>query len=73
MRQILDVRCTKCNEITEVFGRRDDSFRCGACDSEAKRIISPVKCQLEGVSGHFPDAAARWEREHNAAGRKNRG
>jgi len=71
MRQILDVRCTSCNEITEVFGRRDDSFRCGACNQPAKRIISPVRCSLEGYSGDFPGAAMKWEREHTNAGKRN--
>ena len=70
MRQILDVRCDSCSHVEEVFGRREDSFRCGACGAPSKRIISPVKCQLEGVSGDFPGASFKWKREHNAAGRK---
>ena len=72
MRRLFDVRCTdsQCGAITEAFGRREDSFRCGACNSTAKRIISPVKCQLEGVSGDFPGASFKWKREHEAAGRK---
>ena len=70
MRQILDVRCGSCGHIDEVFGRRDDAFRCTVCSSESKRIISPVKCQLEGVSGDFPGASFKWKREHEAAGRK---
>lgn len=73
MRVIFDVVCTKCDNKDEVFGRRDDVFRCTVCSSESKRIISPVKCQLEGYSGSFPGAAMRWEREHINAGRKNRG
>ena len=70
MRRIYDVRCTDptCGKVTETFGRHDDLFRCGACDEPAMRIVSPVRSQLEGVSGDFPDAAARWEREHNQAG-----
>jgi predicted nucleic acid-binding Zn ribbon protein len=64
MRRIYDVRCTVCNSITEVFGREDDEFRCGACNSLAKRIVSPVKCSLDGTSGDFPGAAIRWERNH---------
>lgn len=70
MRRIYDVRCTSCSEISEVFGRATDEFRCGACDAPAKRIISPVKCHLEGVSGSFPGAAMKWEREHTKAGKR---
>ena len=72
MRRIYDVRCTKCNEITEVFGRENDSFRCGACDSPANRIVSPVKCKLDGISGDFPGAAIKWERDHRS-GNINKG
>ena len=66
MRRIYDVRCTdlSCNEITEVFGRAEDVFRCGACSAPANTIVSPVKCKLEGVSGDFPGAAFKWKRDH---------
>jgi hypothetical protein len=74
MRRIYDVRCVddNCKSITEVFGREDDDFRCGACDSPAKRIVSPVTCQLEGVTGHFPGAAFKWERRHSSANHKDK-
>lgn len=71
MRRIYDVRCTSCNEITEAFGRESDDFRCGACDSPAKRIVSPVRCKLEGTSGDFPGAAMKWAKQHERAARKD--
>lgn len=73
MRRIYDVRCSDpdCKEITEVFGRESNDFRCGACGSPAKRIVSPVRCHLEGVSGSFPGAAMKWERDHVRAARKD--
>lgn len=64
MRKILDARCVDCGHVQEEFGYLDDTFRCGSCGGEAKRIISPIKCQLEGVSGSFPGAAMKWERDH---------
>ena len=70
MRRLYDARCTSCEEITEVFGREDDEFRCGACNSPANRIVSPVKCHLEGVTGSFPGAAIKWERDHVRAANK---
>lgn len=72
MNKIFDARCTDCKEVTEVFGRNSDSFRCGACGAPANRIISPIRCQLDGSSGDFPGAAMKWEREHIEAGRKGR-
>lgn len=70
MRRIYDARCTSCNEVTEVFGRESDDFRCGACGSPAKRIVSPVTCQLEGTSGSFPGAAIKWARDHERRAQK---
>lgn len=64
MRKIIDVRCESCNAVHEEFGYLDDTYRCGTCGGEAKRIISPIKCKLEGVSGDFPGAAMKWERDH---------
>jgi len=64
MRKIIDVRCGSCNTVFEEFGYLDDTFRCGSCGGEAKRIISPIRCTLEGVSGDFPGAAMKWERQH---------
>jgi len=71
MRKIFDCRCSKCDNIDEVFGRFEDSFRCSQCGAESKRIISPIRCSLEGTSGDFPGAPMKWEREHIRAGRNN--
>lgn len=68
MRKIIDVRCRNCGEVHEEFGRLDDTFRCGSCGGEAKRIISPVKCSLEGTSGDFPGAAIKWARDRTKRG-----
>lgn len=64
MRRIYDVRCTACSEVTEAFGYADDTFRCGTCGSEAKRIISPVRSKLDGTSGDFPTASQKWADMH---------
>lgn len=71
MRVLYDVECTQCGNVDEVFGELGAAARCTVCSSESKRIISPVRCKLEGVTGHFPGAAMKWQREHERAGRKN--
>ena len=68
MRKIIDVRCRDCGEVHEEFGRLDDTFRCGSCGGEAKRIISPIKCALDGTSGDFPGAAIKWARDRTKRG-----
>lgn len=64
MRKIIDVRCHDCGSVHEEYGYLDDTYRCGECGGVATRIISPVRCKLEGVSGDFPGAAIKWARDH---------
>jgi hypothetical protein len=69
MRKIFDVRCPS-GHLTEVFGYLDDTFRCGECGQEAKRIISPIRVSLEGTSGDFPSAADKWAKRHEKAAKR---
>lgn len=64
MRKLIDVRCVTCNTVKEEYGYLDDTFRCGSCGGEAVRIISPIKCQLDGASGDFPGEAMKWAKRH---------
>ena len=64
MRKFLDVRCTECGEVHEEFGYLDDTYRCGTCGGDAKRIISPIRSMLDGASGDFPGEAMKWEKRH---------
>ena len=70
MRVIMDVRCTECGNVDEVLGRYDAEFDCSACGGTARKIISPVRCSLEGVSGDFPGAAMKWTRQHEQGAKK---
>ena len=69
MRKILDYRCERTQHVFERFVEDTPTLRCN-CGSNARRLISPVKCQLEGHSGAFPGRHLRWVREHEQAGRK---
>ena len=64
MRKFFDVRCQSCGSVHEEFGYFDDAFRCGECGGESKRIISPIRCQLDGASGDFPGEAMKWAKRH---------
>ncbi len=63
MRKIFDARCKSCDTVFETFDYLDATVRC-SCGGEAKRIISPVRCTLDGTSGDFPGAAIKWARDH---------
>ena len=64
--KLFDARCQVWGVVDDVFGFNGDPFRCAqeGCDGVAVRIISPVRCKLEGVSGDFPGAAMKWARDH---------
>jgi putative FmdB family regulatory protein len=67
---LLDFKCTVCTHRHEALVDSDVRVsECPECGAEAKRVISPVRCNLEGISGHFPDAAEKWKRQHEKAGR----
>jgi hypothetical protein len=68
MRKIIDVRCGDCGHVQEEFGYFDDAFRCGECGGVSERIISPVRCTLEGTSGDFPGAAMKWAKDRTKRG-----
>ena len=70
MRVILDVRCTECGNVDEVLGQHDAEFNCSVCGGTARKIISTVRCSLEGVSGDFPGAAMKWTRQHEQGAKK---
>lgn len=44
-------------------------IHCRTCGEPARRIISPVRCRLEGITGAFPGAADRWAKVHEEATR----
>jgi hypothetical protein len=47
--------------LADVDARTDECPQCGLV---ATRIISAVRCKLDPISGDFPGATMKWEREH---------
>lgn len=42
---------------------------CAVCGNLATRIVSAVRCDLEGITGDFPGAYAKWNNVHREASR----
>ena len=60
-RRIFEFQCNNCSNIFEQY--IDDSLKttkCPICGSEATRIISKPRIDLDGCSGDFPTAADTW-------------
>ena len=46
----------------------DETIRelaCRACGKHSTRIVSSVRCNLEGITGAFPGAYDAWERKRS--------
>ena len=65
-RRIFEFQCNNDHVFEQYI---DDSLKtttCPACDTEAKRIISKPRIDLEGCSGDFPTAADAWVRRRES-------
>lgn len=70
-KRIFDFKCEK-NHVTEQYVDSETrTISCSKCQGQAKRIISPVSCSLDPVSGEFPGATMKWARDHEKAANKN--
>jgi hypothetical protein len=56
--------------ITEKFiDETVKQVECSVCGEVANRIMSSVRCSLEGITGDFPGAYAKWNKVHREANR----
>lgn len=72
-RRMFDFTCDECGHTHERYAdveqRTDECPKCGAA---AKRVISPVRCKLDGTDPGFPDAYDKWARVHEQQARIER-
>lgn len=45
---------------------RLDVVQCLTCHKPAVRMLAAPRCQLEGITGHFPGAAMAWEKRRES-------
>ena len=63
MRLLFDFRCSD-NHVTEALVASDETeHTCGLCNKIATRIISPVRCSLDPISGDFVGATMKWAKQ----------
>ena len=66
-RRIFEFQCNNCSNVFEQY--IDDSLKttkCPICGSEATRIISKPRIDLDGCSGDFPTASDAWVRRRES-------
>lgn len=62
---LFEFHCNTCNQVEEKFV--ESSTRealCSSCGGTTHRIVSPVRCKLEGLTGAFPTASQQWVKKH---------
>ena len=64
MRKIFEFHCSSCDYSFEELTEYTKTFPCPRCSSNADKLISAPRIDLEGVSGSFPDAARKWDKKH---------
>ncbi len=67
MKVMRDFNCPNCGVFERFIDHVVEQVKCG-CGAIAPRQFSAPRSKLEGISGDFPDAHARWAkiREDNA-------
>jgi putative FmdB family regulatory protein len=64
MKKLFEFQCSKCKEIFEELTEYKQVSQCPSCGSDANKLISAPRAQLEGISGAFPGASWAWEKKH---------
>jgi len=69
---LFDFTCPSCGHTHERLVKSDcRTDECPECGSLAERIISPVRCKLDGTDPSFPGAYDKWARDHEKRARQD--
>ena len=63
---LYDFKCPE-HGLFEAFSTltsRDKEKPCPVCERATRRVQTPIRFKLEGLSGHFPTAADKWASVH---------
>ena len=66
---VSDYKCQQCDNLFEKLAERDSDVECPVCKGKTKRLISAVRCKLDGTSGDFPGESIKWARKHERSAR----
>ena len=64
MKRLFEFKCDPCDLVTEEYTEYKTNSLCPSCGGETYKIISAPQVKLEGITGAFPGAAARWAKMH---------
>ncbi len=70
MIRVYDFKCTQGHVFEEFVQAQDRKATCH-CGSTAKRIVSPVRCALDPLSGDFASATKQWAKHREEEAKKH--
>lgn len=65
MRRMFEFVCEDGHISEALVDETVRELACRACGKESTRIVSSVRCNLEGITGAFPGAYDAWERKRS--------
>ena len=63
-RRMFDFKCEEGHTTERFIDTTIESVECEVCGEKAVKIISPVACKLDAISGDFPGESIKWARKH---------
>lgn len=63
MAMLFDFSCEAGHTSEELVNSDVRHITCPQCGLQAARIVSPVRSQLDPISGHFPGETMKWARD----------
>ena len=71
MYYLFDFKCRECgHKFEELADPNDHETACKKCGYPSDRLISAPRSKLDPISGDFPGATLRWERQHELASKR---
>jgi putative FmdB family regulatory protein len=70
MKILFDFECKDCGVFDKLI-EYTITTDCPTCGKESKKLISTPTIKLEGISGDFPDAHAKWAKKHHALNKQH--
>ena len=64
MKVLFSFQCRNCKENFDKLTEYTQVSTCPLCGSDADKLISAPRIDLEGYSGSFPGAAISWANKH---------
>ena len=64
---LFDFKCSAGHVSEHLVHRTTEKVTCPVCHSDAVKQIAAPRSKLEGITGSFPGAYAKWERNRKQA------